>query len=156
MSHNDTSISTSSFSSSSSSSSSETPVETGMSRYRSLVEGRIVSSTKIQYERYLAKIKQHFIDKGKRWIIPIKPNHIPLLLEFFGNVASSKGSNGCIKASSTIGSYKSALKYGYEQAGYPIQDQIIIGLSQMMKGYRRDVAKNKQEGKMAVHEGNHI
>jgi hypothetical protein len=155
MSH-DQNFSSSSSSSSSSASASKVQLtaDTGMSRYNALVQGRVVDKTRVQYERYLAKIIKHFEDKGKRWTIPLKSKNVNTLLEFFGNLASAKGTKGTIKAASTIGSYKSALKYGYDQQGCRLEEEIIIGLSQMMRGYRRDVAKSKQEGKMAVHEGN--
>ena len=116
-----------------------------------LIGARVVNSTQKGYRSCIRQIEHYFITQlhHSSFTVPVILNDI---LSFFGWLVDSKF-KAKPAASSTIRSYKSALKWWYKEQKVIMEQSVDQGIETLLQGYQRRVADWKAEGKMAVFEG---
>ena len=116
-----------------------------------LIGARVVNSTQKGYRSCIRQIEHYFVTQlhHSSFTVPVLLNDI---LSFFGWLVDSKF-KAKPAASSTIRSYKSALKWWYKEQKVIMEQSVDQGIETLLQGYQRRVADWKAEGKMAVFEG---
>ena len=116
-----------------------------------LIGARVVSSTQKGYKSCIRQIERYFITElhHTSFTVPVQSVDI---LSFFGWLVNHKF-KAKPAASSTIRSYKSALKWYYKEQKVTMEQPLDQAIETLLQGYMRKVADWKAEGKMAVFEG---
>ena len=137
-------------------------------RAANIMGKHIVEKTKSIYTNKLKVIVNYMADKDKEQSIEEVDsdrleyledgNHIlklPLddgdLNDFFGYI--SQHADGSNKSVSDLGGYTSTISNEYKIRKIPQPDSAKSQTSQFMAGYRKQVAKARQDGEMPLHEG---
>ena len=135
--------------------------------------GRVVKDTRRQYNARLKKMKEHFqhvfpeaLDEDGEIRVPMQTDHC---LDFFGIIHQTNNNRNAaqeeehfgddrdeeqaVKAVSTLGGYRSAVVFLYKERNIKMQEDLNVGLSNFMQGYKRKVGELKQNGLMSITEG---
>ena len=117
-----------------------------------LIDARVVSSTKRQYQFKLKHI-EHFVSTtyGQPLTIPL---NLDVILNFFGWLTETKHKDQPA-AFSTVRQYKSALVWLYKEKKIIFPPEVHQGIETLLQGYKRKVSELKLAGKMPVFEGKH-
>lgn len=118
--------------------------------------GRLKKSSKKTYASGLGQITDfvrvnhpaNFSTFTNEVILPLPTD---VMLRFFAK--SMKAPGGGYKSSSTINGYRSALKDLYHSKKMVMGEEDVIAINDFIKGYRRLIAQEKEDGKMSIHEG---
>ena len=82
------------------------------------------------------------------YVIPRSGDH-----DLFGKTRGKMLENGGHPAASTMGSFKSALAWSYLEAKIKISDELNAEIDLFITGYKKEVARLKQQGEMTAFEG---
>ena len=116
-----------------------------------LIDARVVSSTKRNYQGRLKLITKYYVDELRRTALTL-PVQLDDILSFFGWLIDTHH-EGKPAAFSTIRAYKSAIVWLYKERKLLIEPAVNQGIETLLRGYQRRVAQHKHEGTMPVFEG---
>ena len=130
--------------------------------------GRVIDETKKQYKAVFKFITKYFTENETKYpeafgedgnlLIPIRDEY---LKAFFGDMTAERPANdfkdsrkrNSHKSKASIQKYISSIKYEYDEHNVLMSSTLTTFLEDFSAGYKRKVAKLKEEGKMSNHEG---
>ena len=129
---------------------------TGKENSNAIVGQRVVSATQAQYAttfkfitKYCAENYPDSVDASGKLILPMTQDNLE---SFLGDMATDRG-DGSVKATSTVTGYCTVIKYFYKQAKVRIDGDQADYFKSFHEGYKRVVAKKKEQGLMKNFEG---
>jgi len=137
----------------------------GQDNARIISSRSVVTPTKKQYLGKLQQLKDYLsqncpqaLDEDNEFKLPLE---VEVVISFFGSIcfleagedADQDEDERIMKATSTIGQYRSALKYLYTLNKLKFSEELEVSLKTFMAGCRRTVADLKHRGKMKLFEG---
>ena len=128
---------------------------------REVVAGKIKHKTRKSYNKkigvfniWLSEIHPDFYDIGaKSPMLPVPADIVAEFLAKISTVTDIKTKERRSASVSHVQSYRSALKFLYEEKNLIFENETAIRISDFSSGYKRLVADKKLNGEMSVQEG---